>query len=49
MKIAIGVDKEFAVEAEVEQVVSEFVMTVDGVDEVDESYGVDRHKRIALS
>ena len=49
IKIAIRIDKKFAVEAEAEQVVSEVVVTVDGFDKVDESNGVDRHRGIALS
>ena len=51
MKIAGGVDKEFAAEAEAELVVLEvFVVDgVDGVDGVDESDGVDKHRGIALS
>ena len=49
MKIASRVDKEFAVEAEVEQVVSKVVVTVDKIDRVDKFDKVDRHKGIALS
>lgn len=48
MKIAGKIDKEFAVEAEAEQNVLEFVV-VDKVDEIDESDGDDKYREIALS
>ena len=48
MKIADEVDKEFAVEAEAEQIVLE-VVVVDGVDGVDESDRVYKHRGVALS
>lgn len=48
IRIASGIDKEFAAEAEAELVVLE-VVVADGVDEVDESDGVDKHRGIALS
>lgn len=41
-------DKEFAVEAEVEQVVLE-VVVVDGLNKVDESDEIDKHRGIDLS
>ena len=49
IKIASGVDKEFAVETEAKQVVLKVVVIVDWVDGVDESGGIDKYKGIALS
>lgn len=48
IKIGGGVDKEFIVEVEVEQVVLE-VVVLDRVDKVDEFNRVDKHKRTTLS
>lgn len=48
MKIAIGVDKEFAVETEVKLVVLEFVV-VDGIDAIEKFDGADKHRGIVLS
>lgn len=47
IKIADWVDKEFVVEAEVELCVLKVVL-VDGIDEVDKSDRVNKHKKIAL-
>lgn len=48
IKIASEVNKEFTLKAKVKQVVLKFII-VDGVDKVDESDRVNKHKEIALS
>lgn len=51
MKIAVGVNKKFTMEAKTEQIVLKIVVVdgVDKVDKVDEFDEIDKHRRIVLS